>query len=53
MQALKEALDVVKNIEGPAFLEVKVALGARMDLGRPKESAEENKNNFMKYHFKK
>lgn len=53
MQALKEALTVVKSIEGPIFLEVKVALGARTDLGRPKESAEENKNSFMRYHFKK
>lgn len=32
---------------GPCFLEVKVALGARADLGRPKSTPIENKLSFM------
>lgn len=32
-----------------AFIEVRTALGARADLGRPTTTAEENKNNFMEY----
>ncbi|AVQ37342.1 phosphonopyruvate decarboxylase [Clostridium botulinum] len=32
------------------LIEVKVSLESRADLGRPKESARENKENFMKYH---
>ncbi|MEF9968021.1 MAG: phosphonopyruvate decarboxylase [Longicatena sp.] len=45
---LNDALASLKSLEGPTYLEVKVALGARSDLGRPKESAIENKENFMK-----
>ena len=32
------------------FLEVKVAMYSRNDLGRPKESTYENKNGFMNYY---
>ncbi len=35
-------------IDGPIFLEVKCAIGARADLGRPTTSAKENKDAFMK-----
>lgn len=31
-----------------AFLEIGVAVGSRDDLGRPKETPEENKEAFMK-----
>ncbi len=33
--------------KGPVLFEIPVALGARADLGRPKESAKENKETFM------
>lgn len=48
-----EAVDRVGSLlekeEGPVFLEIPVSLGARSDLGRPKESARENKENFMEF----
>lgn len=43
-------LDECREVSGPVFLEVKVALGARADLGRPKESAKENGDRFMEFH---
>lgn len=49
-EELSEVLVNLRNEKGPVFLEIKVSLDARMDLGRPKESAIENKNAFMKYH---
>lgn len=50
LNELNNALKDVKMTTETTFLEVKVALASRADLGRPKESAVENKNNFMKYH---
>lgn len=47
LQALKEA----KHMPGPVFIEVGLALSARKDLGRPKESAWENKRLFQTYHW--
>ena len=47
---LRLALDECCELSGPVFIEVKVALGAREDLGRPKESAKENGDQFMNYH---
>lgn len=35
--------------KGPVLFEIPVALGARADLGRPKESAKENKETFMEF----
>ena len=32
-----------------ALIEIKVALGARADLGRPTTTAQENKEAFMKF----
>lgn len=49
-EQLKETLRSLKNIKGPVFVEVKVSMGARTNLGRPKETAVENKKSFMKYH---
>lgn len=43
--------DFLKNIAGspgPHFVEVRVAIGSRKDLGRPTSSPTENKFNFMK-----
>lgn len=39
----------VREEEGPVLLEIPVSLGARSDLGRPKESARENKESFMAF----
>lgn len=47
---LKTILKEAWNEEGPVFIEIKVSMYSRDDLGRPKESAAENKKNFMKYH---
>lgn len=44
---LSEALAQARTLNGPILIEVKVALGARADLGRPKESAVTNKLSFM------
>jgi len=46
---LQEALRVVKNSEGPVFLEVRVRPGARKDLGRPRTKPHENKHQFMNF----
>lgn len=35
--------------QGPAFLEIRVNLGSRKDLGRPKETPVENKKAFMDF----
>ena len=50
-----ETMEEVKRIgqwigekTGPVFWEIPVALDARADLGRPKESARENKEGFMR-----
>lgn len=45
---LLEALEGVKAAEGPAFLEVRAAIGSRSDLGRPTTTPAENKAAFMK-----
>ena len=46
---LTKVLEKVKTDNGPALIEVKVALGARADLGRPILKAVDNKSNFMKF----
>ena len=45
---LEEALEVIAHAENLVFLEVKAAIGARDDLGRPTTTAKENKEAFMK-----
>ena len=37
--------------KGPKFYEIMVSLGSRADLGRPKESAQNNRDSFMKFCF--
>jgi len=51
LEDLTAELEKVRKRKGSVFLEVKVKLGARKDLGRPKESAVQNRDNFMTYHF--
>lgn len=49
MEELSKIQEVIHNEQGPCLFEVMVGLGARADLGRPKESARENKESFMAY----
>ena len=44
-----EKMKMLINAEGPALLEIKVAKGARDDLGRPETSPKENKISFMEF----
>ena len=51
VSTLEELTKVLHNIDeqkGPILVEVLVSLDSRADLGRPKESARENKEAFMK-----
>ncbi|MCI9297952.1 MAG: phosphonopyruvate decarboxylase [Lachnospiraceae bacterium] len=47
-EGLREKLSNIRGEQTLTFLEIMVSLGAREDLGRPKETAEENKKSFMK-----
>ncbi|MBQ6315110.1 MAG: phosphonopyruvate decarboxylase [Mogibacterium sp.] len=47
MEALDEALAAAKSRDELSFIEVKSAIGARADLGRPTTTARENKEHFM------
>lgn len=46
-EALDEALQVARERNELSLIEVKCAIGARDDLGRPTTTAKENKENFM------
>lgn len=48
-EKLDKALYEAKNAEELTLIEVKCAIGARDDLGRPTLSPKENKENFMQY----
>lgn len=48
-ETLEQCLQEIANEKYLTLLEIKVALGARADLGRPTIPAIENKNNFMNY----
>lgn len=50
MEKLKQVLNDVKTERKLTFIEIKVSMQSRADLGRPKETAAENKENFMRYH---
>lgn len=47
MQELEALKDRIMQQEGPALYEIMVSLDSRADLGRPKESARENRDAFM------
>lgn len=49
--ALKQALQEARNGGALSFIEGMVSMGARSDLGRPKEAAVDNKKSFMQYHL--
>jgi len=46
-EALEGVLKEAKEYKGLSFIEVKCAIGARDDLGRPTTTAKENKEKFM------
>lgn len=48
-EALDMALGEAKARDSLSFIEVKCAIGARADLGRPTTTAKENKESFMEY----
>lgn len=49
MEELREKLQQAKEAAALSLIEVKCAVGARADLGRPKTSPKENRDNFMEY----
>lgn len=49
VESLQRALKEAKEKKELTFIEVKCAIGAREDLGRPTTTARENKEEFMKY----
>ena len=48
-EELQQVLNVANEIECLQFVEVKVAIGARENLGRPTTTTHDNKENFMNY----
>lgn len=48
-EEIVEGVQKLRTLKGPALLEVKVRMGARKDLGRPKTTPIQNKEDFM--HF--
>ena len=49
LENLTEALRRKDDKKGPILIDVLVSLNSRADLGRPKESAKENKKDFMEW----
>ncbi len=48
VENLDDVLEDIAHLPGPHFIEVKVTIGSRRDLGRPTTTPEENKLNFMR-----
>ncbi|MFC0875919.1 phosphonopyruvate decarboxylase [Saccharicrinis sp. FJH2] len=46
---IDKIMEEIKVLKGPILIEVKIAKGARKDLGRPTVSPIENKENFIKF----
>jgi len=44
-----EKTALLRSSDGPALLEIRVRTGAREDLGRPKSSPKDNKDDFMEF----
>ena len=49
LNELDRELETAKNCKELSLIEVKCAIGAREDLGRPTTAAIDNKKQFMKY----
>jgi phosphonopyruvate decarboxylase len=48
-QELSDAGSIIENADGPVLIEIMVTLDSRADLGRPAETAAENRDAFMNY----
>jgi phosphonopyruvate decarboxylase len=48
-EELSKTAGIIENAEGPVLIEIMVALDSRADLGRPAETAAENRDSFMSY----
>lgn len=48
MKSIKDIFNKTENFKGPSFIEIRVKSGARSDLGRPRETPQENKLKFMR-----
>ena len=46
---LEQVAKLLQEGEEPVFVEILVSLGSRADLGRPTETARENRDDFMNY----
>ncbi len=46
-EEIKNKIAKLKSLEGPTLLEIRISPGARENLGRPKTSPRENKEEFM------
>ena len=49
LEEIRTIQDRIATEEGPLLFEIMVGLNSREDLGRPKESARENREHFMEY----
>jgi len=49
LEQIHQSLAIIKSTKAPVLLEIKVDKGAREDLGRPKTSPLENKQEFMQF----
>ena len=49
VEDLEESMQKLKNVQGPALLEINVRKGHRKELGRPTRSTLENKRDFMEH----
>ena len=47
-ESLRDVMEQVISQSGPSFVEVRVAIGSRPDLGRPTTQPQESKNAFMR-----
>jgi phosphonopyruvate decarboxylase len=49
LEGLASALERLKPLDGPKFLEMRVSRGSRSDLGRPTRTPLENRDDFMRF----
>ena len=48
-EEIEREMAIIKNTEGPVFLEIKVNRSTRKDLGRPKDTPKSNKEGFIQF----
>jgi len=49
VEKIKESVKKLRQVEGPALLEIRVSPGARKDLGRPTQTCNASKEEFMNF----